>query len=209
MESEKRLVLICEGGAHTVEYFHKNGVFPGAVVFEATKFREMAPYLTKNDDILVVIKGLTDFSMVEIYALLNDIDNVKDKLHAVTVMSNINLGKIPTPYYLYSGDLFYGSVKLVEKGKVSGIEKVDGETGKSAKKSKSSKKEKSSELHQKSRENTVINAVIEPYKLYNNRGVKFTIYGSDAKPVQVNKALDDLTSKLVNVDLFKTEGENK
>ena len=52
-----RLIVICEGGVHTVEYLHRNGVYPGAMLIEPGKFQEISPYLTKDDDILLLIKG--------------------------------------------------------------------------------------------------------------------------------------------------------
>jgi hypothetical protein len=199
----ERLILICEGGAHTVEYFHKNGVFPGAVVLVATKFREMVPYLTKDDEVLVVIKGLTDFSMAEIYALLNDIEESRDKLKGITVMSNINLGKISSPYYLYSGDLFYGTVKEVKNGRHSDVSIAVDPTTLTEKKVKPSKKDKVAELKAKTPEIRSINAVISGYKKYDKRDVKFTIYGSNAKEVEPTHEIDGLTQKLIAVDLYK------
>ena len=53
-----RLILICEGGIHTVEYLQRNGIFPGALVIEPNRFKDMTPYLTKEDEILLIIKGL-------------------------------------------------------------------------------------------------------------------------------------------------------
>jgi hypothetical protein len=204
LEEQKRLVLICEGGAHTVEYFHKNKVFPGAVVFSANKFREIAPYLTKNDDILIVIKGLTDFAMVDIYALLNDIAemDMRSKLHDVLIMSNIDLGVVSEPYYLYSGDLFYGEVKEVNKGKVYDIVDPNEDVSQKEKKSIFGKKKKVSEVNKKLSEMSVINSVVSRYKVYSKRDIKFTIYGSDKKTVEPMHEIDNIASKIVNVDIF-------
>lgn len=207
MEStDKRLVVICEGGAHTIEYLHKNKVFPGAVIFSATKFREIAPYLTKNDDLLVVVKGLTDFSMVDIYALFNDIEemDMKSKLFDITIMSNINLGFVTLPYFLYTGDLFYGEVKRVEKGKVYDILDQDGDIVQKEKKSLFGKKKKASELDKKLLEMKVINTVVSRYKVYSKRDIKFTIYGSDKKIAEPMYETDNIASKIVNVDLFQS-----
>lgn len=202
MEENTRLVLICEGGAHTVEYFHRNKVYPAVIVMETSKFREMSPYLTKNDEILVVIKGLTDFTMAGIYSLLNDLEEARDRLHDVTIMSNVDLGKISTPYYLYSGDLFYGTVKKVMNGK---IYEIDGNAESSSTPSKGlklKKKEKASE-HKKKEVNTPsINVVISRYKKYNKRDIKFTIYGTNEKEVQSMYEEDEIAKKVVNVNLF-------
>lgn len=202
---EDRLVLICEGGAHTVEYFHKNGVYPSAVVFNATKYREMIPYLTENDEVLVLVKGLTDFTLQDIYAMLNDILDTGRKLKSVTVMSNIHLGKIPSPYYLYSGDLFYGEVKKVENNKVMDltpediyIEESEG-SNEVEKVSKNKKNVKSKSMQGDKRS---INGVIKRYTKYNKRNTKITIYGSNVREVESTEEVDEIVDKLIKVDLF-------
>jgi hypothetical protein len=203
--NEKRLILITEGAAHTVEYFHKHKVYPNSVVFEATKYREMSPYLTKDDEVLVVIKGLTDFTMSEIYALLNDLEESEEKLRSVTVLSNVDLGKISSSYYLYSGDLFYGTVKEVINGKVYDIVPASDEESKDTKKGKKSKKDKQATQTEKPVEVMSVNSVLLPYKQYNKKDVQFKVYGSNKKIALPSHALDNLTSKLVNIDLFKVK----
>jgi hypothetical protein len=202
-EKNERLYLVTEGGAHTVEYFHNNGVYPFAVVFDANKFREIVPYLTKDDEILVIIKGLTDFSMSEIYALLNDIKENEGKLQSITVMSNINLGKIPAPYYLYSGDLFYGTLKEVRNGKITDLIETPKELIDGDKKSKVTKKDKLVKVTETIPEERSINAVLSTYKKYSKRGVIVTIYGSTSKEADPSYELDSLTEKILIVDLFQ------
>ena len=46
-----------------------------------------------------------------------DLDEYKEKLGKITILSNVHLGVVPYVYYLYEGDLFYGSIKRVERGK--------------------------------------------------------------------------------------------
>lgn len=206
MEENKKLILICEGGAHTVEYFHKNRVYPHSIVLTTTKFKEMMPYLTKDDEVLVIIKGLTDFSMVEIYALIKDLEDSQEKISGFTVMSNIELGKIPTPYYLYEGDLFYGGVKQVVNGKQSEILTDEDSTKTKKKKSKNATKER---LSKNSNDKVSTNAVIDGYKIYNKRDIKFQVYGSERREYKPNAEVDSLVGKIVNVDLFtnnKSEG---
>lgn len=201
-----RMVLICEGDAHTVEYFHANGVYPSSIVFEATRFREMAPYLTPEDDVLVLIKGLTDFTLAEVYVLLHDLEENRDKLKAVTVMSNIDLGKISTHYYLYTGDLFYGEVKEVRNGRLHEVEiSDDDEETLNDKSKKSSKRGKSSRNKSKTTENISINAVISRYKKYDKRDVKFTIYGKIERKVEPNFESETLANSIVIVDMFKSK----
>jgi hypothetical protein len=196
-----RLILICEGNAHTVEYFHKNNVYPGAVVFDSAKFREMSPYLEGEDEILLLIKGLTDFTVAGIYALINDLEDHRHKLKDVNILSNIDLGNIDTPYYLYTGDLFYGSVREVIKGKISDklLTEEESEELKSAKKRKNGK---SSELRDNPSEKYSINTVMAGYKKYDKRDVKFTIYGSPIKEVEQDTKLESQLSKIMIVDMY-------
>lgn len=199
---EKRLIVISEGGAHTIDYLHRNGVYPGAIVMTATKYKEIIPYLSKNDEVLVLIKGLTDFTMEEIYVLLDDIEETRDRLHAVTILSNIDLGKINKSYYYYTGDLFYGQVYESFNGKLTLIEEEDSEDKKKKGKQKKSKGSKDAE---NVAEVPSINSVIARYLVYNKRDVKFTVYGSESKGYENSDALDGLAEKIVKVDLFDTQ----
>lgn len=197
-----RLILICEGEAHTVEYFHKNGVYPGAVVFDSTKFREMSPYLEEDDEILLLIKGLTDFTISQVYALINDLEEHRHKLKNVTILSNIELGILNSSYYLYSGDLFYGSVREVIRGKISDYLTTE-ETALGSKSKKKFKKDKSDELGEKQADKYSINTVMAGYKKYDKRDVKFTIYGSPIKEViPPDTRLDAQLSRLTVVDMY-------
>lgn len=200
-----RLVLIAEGSVHTVQYFHNNGVFPSVVVLDTQKFTRALPYMSKEDDILLVIHGLTDFTLAEVYALLKEFENNKDSVGKITIMSNVYLGVIPYTYYLYTGDLFYGSVKRVEHGKVYNVEEeeLDIDVGD---KRKNKKHRDKSEIPMDERKN---NSVIEPFKKYNCKKVKFLIYDKDV-PFYKGKALsynaeDDLFNKLVDIELFEEE----
>lgn len=192
------LILICEGGAHSVEYFHKNGVYPGAVVFQTSSFKEMVPYLSSNDEVLVVINSLTDFTLAEVYALLNDLAELQDRLSRVTVLSNIDLATTQADYYLYSGDLFYGSVQAVISGKLQELKLP--ERPRSKKKSKSASTSDSSE-------NAIgkysINAVMQGYKKYVHGGANFMVYGSARKTAPNTVDMDSLVQKLIAVDLYK------
>ena len=108
-----KLVVISDGGAHTIEYLIKNGVIPTAVVIEPDRFQELSPYMNEDYDILLLIKGLTDFSMASVYAALSKLEEIQEKFKRVTIMTNIPLGNVKYEYYLYSGDLFYGNIKKV------------------------------------------------------------------------------------------------
>lgn len=202
MENDRRLVVICEGNAHTVEYLHKNGVYPGAVVFTPSKFKEMMPYLSSSDDVLLIIKGLTDFSLAEVYALLTDLADAEDKLYDVTVLSNVDLGVTALPYFFYEGDLFYGAYRKVKMGKYSSylVDNTDDDTVKD----KKDKKVKKTKPNEKPSNNNRINPVIARYKVYKRSNNKMVIYGSEQTNSIITPDISDdfLKDKIVFVDAF-------
>lgn len=196
---EKNLILVSEGQVHTIEYMHKNKVYPKTVVFDCTKFKELAPYLSKNDEVLVVINGATDFSLAMIYALLRDLENVEDKVSSIRVMSNVDLGKIDTPYYLYKGDLFYGEVVEIRKGKVVPKEDIEEQQKKGILKGIIGKKQKQ-QGQLSDTKNYEVNEVMQNYLKY-NKNVKLMIHGITKKETKVIK--DEFINKLIEIDLFK------
>lgn len=193
-----RLIVICEGGVHTVEYLQRNGVFPAAMVLEPKKFQDMSPYLTKDDDILLIINGLTDFTMSDIYNLLSKFKEYENRFKRVTILTNIPLGVIPYDYYLYSGDLFYGSVIKVSNNKRYELDSngnVD-----------TQKKGLFSKKNVEVVENK--NPITFQFKKYNNRKVKIMIYGKMNKDTVESVSNYEYEDKIKIVDLFTKEKEN-
>lgn len=193
-----RLIVICEGGVHTVEYLQRNGVFPAAMVLEPKKFQDMSPYLTKDDDILLIINGLTDFTMSDIYNLLSKFKEYENRFKRVTILTNIPLGVIPYDYYLYSGDLFYGSVIKVSNNKRYELDSngnVD-----------TQKKGLFSKKNVEVVENK--NPITFQFKKYNDRKVKIMIYGKMNKDTVESVSNYEYEDKIKIVDLFTKEKEN-
>lgn len=196
---EKNLILVCEGQIHTVEYMHKNKVYPNTAIFDCSKFKEIAPYLGSKDDILVVINGAIDFSLAMIYSLFRDLDYIESKVHNITILSNIDLGKINTPYYLYEGDLFYGKVCKVVKGKkIMPDEEV--EEGKGLLKNLFSKKPKKIVEVKVETNPLEVNEVMKSFLKY-SKPRNITIHGVTKK--QMNTYINEFEEKIVDVDLFK------
>ena len=193
-----RLIVICEGGVHTVEYLQRNGVFPAAMVLEPKKFQDMSPYLTKDDDILLIINGLTDFTMSDIYNLLSKFKEYENRFKRVTILTNIPLGVIPYDYYLYSGDLFYGSVIKVSNNKKYALDSNGNvDTQKRGLFSK-----KTVEVVENK------NPITFQFKKYNDRKVKIMIYGKMNKDVGETISHYEYEDKIKIVDLFSKEKEN-
>lgn len=188
-----RLIVICEGGVHTVEYLHKNGVFPHSLVLDPSKFQEMSPYLNKEDDILLIVKGLTDFSMATVYSLLKKFDTYKEKYKRVTILSNIPLGSVNYEYYLYSGDLFYGTVKKVINKKEYDLDSNGNIIENKPKNSIFKRKNK--EIERKG------NPIAFQFKKYNNRKVKLMIYGKVVEEV-LKKPSFEYENEVKAIDLF-------
>ena len=190
------LIVICEGGIHTVEYLHRNGVFPSALLVEPTKFQDISPYLTKDDDILLIIKGLTDFTMANIYALLSKFRENEEKFKRVTILSNVPLGAISYDYYLYTGDIFYGDVKKITNKRTVELDMNGNEV---------SKDEKKSILKKKVDYTKTRNPIMMQFRKYNNKGTRLRIYGKatileEVKPNTGDKF--EYEDKIKIVDLF-------
>lgn len=203
---EKRLVLIAEGEAHMVEYFHKNKVYPTSIVMNLSKLRELLPYLDKNDDILIVIRGLTDFTLTEVYTCIRDITEVGDKLHSVKILSNIDLGKVDLPYYQYEGDLFYGEVKQKVKGKLLDLN----EEGKPMTKKEKAQLEKTLNKQKKeggTKKVLKVNPIMKQYKKFSDPSVRFKLYGTPVKTEILDNEEIKILNRIVQVDM--TSGMSK
>lgn len=198
-----RLVVICEGGIHTVEYLHRNGVYPSALLIEPSKFQEISPYLTKDDDILLIIKGLTDFTMASIYNLLAKFEEYKDRYKRVTILSNIPLGAVSYDYYLYSGDIFFGNVTKISNNKVIELDDNGNEIEKNTKK-QSILKKKTVAVKDK-------NPIMLQYRKYNNK-VRLMIYGKSAIMDSVEPTISkpfEYEEKIKIVDLYKNKSKKE
>lgn len=199
------LYVIAEGEAHTLEYLNRNGLYPHIAVWEAYKFKELIPYLPQDADILLVLNGLTTFSLAAVYELLSDLEGVKAKVNSVTVLSNLDLGVVPYDYYKYTGDLFYGAVyEKVDKAWVAYNPEVESKTSKK----KGVFRPKHGEAPEIRSENFSINAVMRGYSIYNDRKVKVTIHGkTNTEIVPLFRPDDNLASKIIIVDAFKDKNQ--
>lgn len=186
-----QLILITEGGIHMGEYFINNKVYPSKIVLRTEAFQEICPYLNKEDEILIVIKGLTHFTMSEVYKLLDDIEAVKNNVGKITLVSNIYLGKVMGEYYLYTGDLFYGDYFLVRDGKIYNLDVDD---------TKNKKKKKKDVAYEE---------IITPIKAFYkyNKTDKVNLFGEKEKE---NKVIEeDISSKLIYMDLYDKSKKTK
>lgn len=193
---EDRLILICDGNIHTVEYIVSHGLYPSALVFEPLMFQEMAPYLRETDDILLIVKGLTDFTLKDIYSLLSKFKEYEGKYNSVTVLSNMDLGYVENIYYKYSGDLFYSSELLyVDRKKYFNID-IEGNILENNKKKKYSYTGDSAII------NPILNKLMSKYGVLSESAKRMKIYGKNSKEiVKINNSeyLDNITI----IDMYK------
>ncbi len=195
-----KLTLLVEGGPAKALYFVQNGVFPAVLGFKIEDFIPKIKFLTKEDDILVVINGLTDFRPSEVYALIMQFERQVDyllekgvpeeELPQLTIASNVNLGTMRQEYFLYKGDLFYGEVKRVEYGRMSDV--VTGE--------EASAKRKRVKQNEESKENFSLNGLMLRYAKYNQDAVNVSILGN---PVVTERPKQESREYLASVALEK------
>ena len=123
------LMLIGEGGAPLLEYLLANGVHPTDAVFDVGSVQSLIPYLSAEDELLVIVHGLTDFTMASLHAMFDLLYQYVDVVSSLTVLSDVPLS-LKRGYFMYSGDLFFGSVwyhgedgkdYLVEAGKPTDV----------------------------------------------------------------------------------------
>lgn len=115
------LYLLTDNGVQTVEYFINNGVYPTKYALQSESIREVAPYLCKDDTVVILSQGLINWSFLRLTNLLSDIYDAKDILKDLKVYSNIELPvkNFEYPYTLVKGDLFYGEFVDIDNGKKS------------------------------------------------------------------------------------------
>lgn len=184
--SDEELVVLCEGGLHTIAYLVKNGINPHRVCFDVATLRDLLSNLNTNSRILIIIQGLTDFTLVELYELFSYLNLMRHLVKDVTVLSNIELGFIDLDYYIYKGDLVYGALKLVGSP------------------------EKRVKNNIKSGDNFIKNAVMQGFSLYKHKTLKIyhkvdmgdTFNVEQSNNAKVNQETDDLVKNLVHVDLY-------
>lgn len=203
--NNETLTIITEGGRQMIAYLLANNVKADTFILETVKFQEFLPYTTKDDKILIIVKGLTDFTMVEIYNIVNKILEVEEAKKNLVIMSNIDLGKIQVPYYLYSGDLFYGDVELVDGGKKYKLDS-QGQIRKDTESGNIFDKIARKQVDEINKHKTRINPIMAKFTKFDTKRPlkkgRMYIYDAVTQPDIPYKEPDEF-NKIVAVDLFK------
>jgi hypothetical protein len=194
---EENLTIICEGGVHTIEYIHQHHIFPQKVLLKPLKFDDIVPYLSKQEEILVIIRGLTDFTIAEIYVLMEKLEENQEQISKITILSNLKLGEIKYDYYLYSGDLFYGEIKFVSNNETYEITPEGEPILDQGRFSKT-----------KTHKEGMKNPIMVNFTKFNDRKTKLGLYGKDKKEDK-KEIHEEYSDKIVMVDFFNLEEDTK
>lgn len=205
---QETLTIATEGGRHMIAYLLANGVKADTYVLEPVKLKQFVPYINNNSHLLLIIKGLTDFTIADIYNMIEYIGQGGVPLENVNILSNIDLGDIGISYYFYTGDLFWGDVFLVDKNKKRHKLTVDGKIAKELDKEKTfidkiAKKEVERE-QSKQKKRTRHNPIMHKYTRFTvDRELpkdRMYIYDREKEIETVNE--DTLLEHITEVDLF-------
>ncbi|HBF1820701.1 TPA: hypothetical protein KNT04_002680 [Clostridioides difficile] len=205
--SDKNLILLTEDGVVSTAYFIKNNVYPTMVFFNIMDLIERMPYLTQNDHVLILIKGLCDFTKEEINLLCKYFDKIKDNIGSFVILSNIELNI--SEYYLYQDDLFYGKIKEV-KNRMSYISNKNDKVSKKIMNFIINKKNKDNIDIDKDdiRENIYnINNILKGYLAFNNKK-DIDIFEKQNKTIFLDTDIEKeennkYCSEIFKINLFK------
>lgn len=149
MKKHNRLFLICEGGYHTLYYLVRHGLTPDRVYFDPLAIKMYIPYIEKEDEVLIVLNGLTDFTLKEVHELMKSLHELfGEQTNNIKLFSPFRLNGLYYSYYIYNNDLIYSNIKGVVGGKV--IPLIEDIT-------------KNNKNEQNNRTKGVKNIVLEPY----------------------------------------------
>lgn len=205
--SDKNLILLTEDGVVSTAYFIKNNVYPTMVFFNIMDLIERMPYLTQNDHVLILIKGLCDFTKEEINLLCKYFDKIKDNIGSFVILSNIELNI--SEYYLYQDDLFYGKIKEV-KNRMSYISNKNDKVSKKIMNFIINKRNKDNIYIDKDdiRENIYnINNILKGYLVFNNKK-DIDIFEKQNKTIFLDTDIEKeennkYCSEIFKINLFK------
>jgi hypothetical protein len=174
--------LVCDGGEDTVLYFWKKNLYPDRVILSPEKLHDYVPYINGEDDILILIHGMTEFSLSAVYLLLSDIKILldSDRLHCnnLVVASDVELPSVEIKYIKYKDvhDLFFDDKRDKEEDKI--------ESGKAKKSNKADKNSKQAYLSAFFKYNSVNKS---PHIVYGeNKRVSSKILDNDFERLSVH-----------------------
>lgn len=113
------LYVFTDDGLTTIEYVQLNGVYPSKYALKSESMKQILPFVTQDDKILVIIKGFIEWTQAQVATLFEDVEEVVERVGGLYIISNIELG-MGLNYTFLDGDLFYGQytdIRGKKKGK--------------------------------------------------------------------------------------------
>lgn len=110
----KRLTVLAEDAELTVAYLKSKGVHPHQLITKLNCFKRVLKSLGSDDDLLIIVHGLTSFKLSVLYNFLSEFKTETCGVRLIC-LSDILFDNFPISYYLYSGDLFLSSITEVRK----------------------------------------------------------------------------------------------
>lgn len=108
----------------SIEYLNNNGIYPDSYMVSPESIKEVTPYLCEDDYVLVLIQGLTDWTLLRASSLLSDLHESALEKSKLIVISNTDLGVLKHEYIWAKGDPVYGTfVNIDAKGKFGSVYK--------------------------------------------------------------------------------------
>lgn len=113
------LYVITES-VQSIEYLNNNDIFPDSYMLFPESVKEVTPYLCEDDYVLVLIQGLTDWTLLRARTLIADLHDSALEPEKLIVISNTDLGVLNYDYIWAEGDPLHGKLINVDaKGKYS------------------------------------------------------------------------------------------
>ena len=104
------------------QYLARNGLYPTLLLYNSGDLIERVPTADEDTLIMVIIHGLSRFSMGELDRLFDELRTAAGQCATVVILSDI---AFKTPYFIktgiqfveYDGDLFFGRYTFYENNK--------------------------------------------------------------------------------------------
>lgn len=108
------LYFITDGDIHSVVYLMQNGIYPDKYALETESFKDQAPFVTSDDEVIVLVQGFVRWTLTRLKMLIELLEQSCAKF---TIYSTVEL-PINTKYTRVSGDLVYGVYREYENRKM-------------------------------------------------------------------------------------------
>lgn len=109
------LYVMTDSGVYSILYLYQNGVYPDRYGTSQECLKNVLPFISDTDEMVVITQGLIDWNYVKLFNLVQELNTVK--FASFRIFSTIELPRKDFDYILVQGDLFYGKYIDIKKGK--------------------------------------------------------------------------------------------